>query len=548
MRMQKILALLAALAILFSLSSCSRFTKNPDDATTTTAASPLDPATPDTPPAAAPPMAPLQGGPMLYTFYGREAYTSRIGMESGEEYPVYPIGLIDQDGKLVSAPVYHNVEYIYDEAGQRVIGLAAVRNREITIYELDGASRVLPVEGYRIEAYPGGRYATVYTAEGMEWHGESYAGDPKRDGIYDLKNDKFAVEPKDGQMLNYKRGGVVMGYQYEGEALENQTAQWAFFCADESILDLPMALRRIQDYYPETGWFGGIWMERPGWDWPSYGYESRVYDENLNVIKSLSGWSIDYEGFKGGNWCMIYNNNAFPGVSTWVNREGEISQQAYESIYSVGSCFLAGNIASWQDKKGVLLDAELNVLCKSQPGERFVVLWRPPFGETKDGILLLDSDGKVKDSYGPDGKPLDMSGFRYWSDMDAGVDGMYATLNGQLIALDLTQFYPEPKQGHEGGERYARAIAACEDYIVIETGVHWYEGGPAVYDTFAIDWQGNRLDSCPLAPFFGLLTYQTAGDQGPGYFWIEREDGKRGYINTKGEWLFIDPTEYNEPT
>jgi len=226
-------------------------------------------------------------------------------------------------------------------------------------------------------------------------------------------------------------------------------------------------------------------------------------------------------------------------MSSWVNRKGEVLEPEYESIYYVGRCFLAGSMASWQDKTGVLLDADLKPLCENKPGERFVVLWRPPFGETKDGILLLDSQGEVKDSYGSDGKPLDMSGFRCWSDMDAGVDGMYAALNGKLIALDLTQFYPEPKQGHEGGERYARAIAACEDYIVVQAGVHWYEGSPAVYDTFAIDWQGNKIDNCPLAPFFGLLSSQTAGEQGPFYYWIET-DAQRGYINTRGEWLFVD--------
>ena len=540
MRMQKILALLAALAILFSLSSCSWFTKNPDDTTTTTAANP------DDPPAGGAVMAPLQGGPMLYTFYGSEAYTTRIGMESGEEYPVYPIGLVDQDGKLVAAPVYHNAQYIYDEAG-RVIGLATVRNREITIYELDGASRVLPVEGYRIEVYPVGRYATVYTAEGMEWHGEENAGDPMRDGIYDLKNNKFAVEPKDGQMLNYKKGGVVMGYQYEGSGLENQTAQWAFFCADESVLDLPMSLGRIQDYYPETGWFGGMWMEKPGSEWGLFAYEQRVYDENLNVIKSLSGWSIDSEGFRGGNWCMIYNNNAFPRVTTWVNRGGVLSDKRGATNPGTGwQCYLLDG--------GILLDSSLNEVVSPKNGERLVILHAMDGAD--EGFLLLNADGSAKAAYDLAAKPMQApKAFRCWQSFDYDVveDGAYtlfAAKDGQWTVLDLGQFQPRAQAEDGDAVPYANPIVVCEEYIVIETGVHWYEGG-IEYNTFSVDWDGEPVD-CPLTPFIvrGVLTPQSAGPQGPNYCWIEQQDGeqqdgeqqdaKRGYINTKGEWLFVD--------
>ena len=533
MRIQKILALLAALAILFSLSSCGWFTKNPDDTTTTTAASPLDPANPGDPPAAAAVMAPLQGGPMLYTFYGSEPYTTRVGEESGDEYPVYPIGLIDQDGKLVSAPVYHNAQYIYDEAGQRVTGLAAVKDREITIYALDGASRVLPVEGYRIEVFPGGRYAIVYTAEDFIWTGGGSREDPLKEGIFDLTKDKYVIEPKEGQMIGYRTGGVALGYQYDTpDGTGNETAQWAFFCADERVLDLPMGLGRIQDYYPETGWFGGMWMEG---EW-----EQRVYDKDLQLIPSLTGWSIDYEGFRGGEWCMIYNNSALPGVTTWVNREGVLSDRRGATNPDAGwQCYLVDG--------GVLLDSSLNEAASSKNGESLVVLRAT--GGTDEGFLFLNADGSAKAAYDLAAKPMRPSaGFRCWHDFsynvaEYGAYILYAAKDGQWTVLELGQFQPKPREkSHEDGVPYANPVVMCEDYIVIETGVHWYEGGPAVYDTFAIDWQGNRLDDCPLEPFFGLLTYQTAGEQGPGYFWIAREDGKRGYINTKGEWLFVDET------
>jgi len=78
------------------------------------------------------------------------------------------------------------------------------------------------------------------------------------------------------------------------------------------------------------------------------------------------------------------------------------------------------------------------------------------------------------------------------------------------------------------------------------------EDRPAIsYDFFAVDWQGNMIKDCPLEPYFDQLypgsEHSTAGYQGPSYFWVEL-NGQRGYIDTLGNWLFIDPTEYNEPS
>lgn len=56
----------------------------------------------------------------------------------------------------------------------------------------------------------------------------------------------------------------------------------------------------------------------------------------------------------------------------------------------------------------------------------------------------------------------------------------------------------------------------------------------------AIDWAGKQIDH-PLLRFCdeNHLSYSNAGEQGPRYFWVE-QDGKRGYINEQGEWLFVD--------
>ena len=545
--MKKTIALLAALAILFALSSCDWFKKNPEGnittkgETTTTEPATLDPNRPLAP------MEPIQGGPMLYTFYGDEPYTTYFSDYDGEDHPVYPLGLVDQDGKRVSAPVYHQVQYIYDQAVQRVTGLAAVKDREIAIYALDGTSRVLPCEGYRIEVFPGGRYAVIYTAEGFTYTGGAEITDPLREGIFDLKENKFAVEPKEGQMVHYAAGGVALGYQYDTpDGSGDETAQWAFSAADAGVTQLPLELGRIQQYFPETGWYGGMWAEKRGADWTTGDYEERVYDKNFEIIPALSGWSIDHEGFGGGEWCMIYNNNDFPGVTTWVNRQGELSQQRYGDGVQAspgGQSYLIDG--SYSNQTTALLKADLTEAFSLQAGERFArmetMIYNLRTGTVYEGYFHLNGDRSVKAAYDLAGKPMQApAAFRCWRHLDDvnNVGTAYAAIGGQWVSLGLTQFFPTPKASHRGGVPYANPIVMCEDFLVLETGAHWYEWGEP-YDTFAVDWQGNKLGDCPLAPFFGLLNYRTAGEQGPDYYWIE-QDGKRGYINLKGEWVFVD--------
>ena len=516
--MKRLIALLAALALVFSLSACDWFAKDPE-------------ANPDAA------MAPLQGGPMLYTFYGSEAYETYTSDYDGEEYPVYPIGLIDQNGKLVSPPVYHDVQYTYDEAEQRVTGLAAVKDRAFTLYQLDGKSRVLPVEGFSIEVYPGGRYAWVNAAENGV-HGGWEAENLLQEGLYDLQNNRWAVEPKIGQMVNrHRTGELVFIYQYDSQdAMGEVTAQWAFRCADESMLELPLALGRMQEYYPETGWFGAIWAQSDDW-------EHRYYDKDLRLIPALTGWTMDdYEGFAGGQWCMIYNNEEFPDITTWVGRDGKFSDRRHKgNAYSNpgGKSYLieSGDITT-------VLDAELNEVFSLEAGILFAIL-RTESGKD-EGFLHLSADGRVQAAYDFAGKPMQAPDqFHCWLyfSNDVVEEGAYTACSakdGRWAILDLAQFHPTPKKGDEEGTPYANPLVMCEDYVVVEAGVHWYEGAPAVYDTFAVSWNGKPYKNCPLEPFFGLLSSQTAGEQGPHYYWIEQENGKRGYINTKGEWLFVD--------
>jgi hypothetical protein len=518
--MKKLLTATLTLALALTLWGCEFFGGGE---TTTTAQTTGANETPTSPAA----MEPLQGGPMLYTFYGSEAYTTETSDYDGEEYPVYPLGLIDREGKRVSAPVYHKAEYVYDESGRQVIGLIAVKDREFTLYQLDGESRALPCDGYRIDVYPGGRYATVRAAEYGGLFSEN-ADEPLKDGLYDIENGRWVIEPKDGQMIQYCAGGVALGYQYDsGDATGDEVAQWAFSCADESVRELPMKLGRVQEYYPETGWFGAMWTEG---EW-----ENRYYDRDLKLLPQLTGWSVSPEGFSGGAYAKLYNNSSFPDVETWVNRQGKIVELQHESIFFAGKCYLAGNQDLWQEKQGALLDAGLNELFKTGPDEHFAVLWRQNQTDGIDGVLLLDSGGAVKAAFDENGKPFaDTGAFRCWVEPDIGNVTAFALQSGKWRVLDLMQYSPQA-----GSEPYVRALALCEEYIVVEAGDQWYSA-EAQRDTFAVNWEGGKIDDCPLEPFFSRIGGQTAGEQGFNYFWVEQEDGKRGYINLKGEWLFID--------
>lgn len=528
--MRKFIALLAGIT-LFLLCGCGEAIPAPDPSTGPSTAEPettafvpatiayIPPTTapwvPNDPPAV---MEPVQGGKMLYTFPGKVPY--RMEEYDGDEYPIYPIGLINQDGKLVSPAIYHRVDYFYDEGRQRIIGVVAQLDNETTIYWLNGESRVLPCESYRATVCPGGRYAIIEAARPTYLFGDS-AWDPQKDGLYDIKKNQYVIEPKLGQLIQYACGGVVLGYQYNhretpGDTLGEQTAQWIFYCADERVVDFSTLGDRVQEYYPETGWFGGT---------------IPVFDSDLQRIPLTENWSMESGrsgGFNCGEWCRI---SRYPNYNSWINRKGEMSDKQYASVSRNGTCYLVTNDIEFYSEH-ILLDANLEEVCREGEGEKMIVLG--------DGFLLVNkANMQVKKAFDSDGKPFPKTdSFQCW----AGGSAAYAVQNGQWSLLNLAQFFPEPKDGHEGAWPFANAIIVCEDYLVVRTGVTWEtEDGTIIYDTFAIDWQGNKVQNCPLEPYFDQLysDYNTASPQGPSYYWVEIPT-RRGYISTSGTWLFID--------
>ena len=470
---------------------------------------------PNDPPAK---MEPKQGGKMLYTFPGKVPYEI-IEDEEGE-YPQYPLGLVNQDGKLVSPAIYHNVKYIYDEAKQRFIGVIAIKDREFTLYQLNGDKKVLLCDGFDIHVYPGGRYATVRAAEQGRVDCWS-AWEPQKDGIYDIMNDKYVVEPKDGLLINYS-GGVALGYQHDSiDAQGDEIAHWAFYCANENIIDL-WGLGRPQAYYPETGWFGNY----------------TIYDSDLQLI--LEDWCVDNSGFDGGEWCILSRFTGESGM-TWINHKGELAEERYKSIARLGACFLARN--NYESGPVSLYDPNLNLICTTEESEQLV--WIGPQTDGTEAILLIDTNGIVKKAFDPNGKPTTIN-IQHWP---LYTNAMYKEQNGNWRVLDLRPFYPIPMGDPYGGDDpYAQAIVVCDDYVIVETGIyvsHYATNSK----TFAVDWQGNPYPNCPLKPYFGQLdqTYKSAGPQGRNYYWVETPT-KRGYINTAGNWLFIDPTAYTSPS
>ena len=463
---------------------------------------------PNDPPAK---MEPLQGGKMLYAFQGKVPYKSEE--YEGEIYHTYYLGLVDQDGKLVSPPIYQKIDYFYDEGRQRIIGMVAQLDQETTIYQLNGESRVLPCESYRATVCPGGRYIVVEAAKPGSLSG-AWVGDPLKDGLYDIVNDRYVIEPKIGQAIGYSGGSMVFKNQFNStDAQGDIIEKWFFNYADESLMEWPLyQLGNVWDYYPETGWFG----------------EHIVYDSNLQIVPGFEDWSVDNSGFDGGEWCIIYNNYHYSGMYTWINRKGELAEKMYNYISRTGTSFLVED-----DDTFILLDASLQEVCKPGEGEKLVPL-------DKAFLLVNETDKHVIKAFDTDGNFFPKTdAFKCW----ASDEMAFAVQDGNWRALDLRPFYPELREDHESYEDpYARALVVSEDYVIVETGIYQYFEGTR-QNIFAVDWNGKPYPNCPLKPYFKQLASAngTAGPQGPSYYWVEH-NGKRGYINTRGEWLFIDET------
>jgi|GEM_PF-5592893 len=216
--MKKLLAALLALGLL-GLIGCGTGKATRDDSTnpttTKTVTTTEEPTTldPNRPRAV---MEPLQGGPMLYRFKGREPYDIEIikddYSENKYERELYPYGLINQDGKVVAEPQYsddNRFSYVYGDDG-RVIGMLMHKETDgqetYTFYTLDGKARPAQQSEFICFEYTPG-YAFRGTTERYKPHIPSSLTQKYKDVLwlgenYYLVGEEVGWSAREGILLN----------------------------------------------------------------------------------------------------------------------------------------------------------------------------------------------------------------------------------------------------------------------------------------------------------------------------------------------------------
>ena len=485
---------------------------------TTTEAPTTIPRTPNDPLAF---MEPEQGGLMLYTFQGKKSHKTRRGHYEDEVYLMYPIGLINQDGKLVCAPKYDDVIYLED-TNKRIVGLVASVEGSYTLYRLDGTSEKLICEGGYINPnFHDSRYLVM---------SYGYRYEPPCDGLFDLDENRWILEPQEGQSIshNYAAGDMLKSiYRYDAD--NELVAQWFFDFTDGTLQPLRIDKGRIGIYLPETGWYGIVIGSE----------EYTYYDKDWNLLPALEGYWL--QGFYGMKYCTTYKARPTP-YYTLVTREGKVEDirfegNRFENIDVGQNCILAHWIdpgKDWRDRRDALYDINLNLVCYAEPGER--LLWLGS-GNVADVVIIhFDVNRKIKAAYDYSAKPLQPSpAFRYWTDRAPYFEAtmLYTVQNGkwQIINVEhLTGSYSDIREMNEN--YFIAQISHCEheDDVPCRLGDHTEE-------YFAFDW-----NSKPYQGEFEIPRYSNfKGWDGAEYYW-EEQPNKRGYIDQDGNWLFIDKT------
>jgi len=470
-------------------------------------------------------MEPVQGGEMLYEFRGSKPYKYEFSDYDGEEYPVYPIGLINQEGKLVAEPQYTHVKYAYGDNGQ-IFGLFAHKENALMYYTLDGVAKKMPFEAEQIYPVQNGRYWIVsqYESGGYDRGSEYSFYDGARDGLYDTEKEHFVIAPKSGLAL-WEAGGLVFGNQRETSSRDSKhlrSFQWN--PADGSTKDFPSKWR-CQGYYPETGWYEVV----EGYD--TSHFDIYIVDKDMKIVPELrTRWHID-ERFNGGNYLVVRSRSS-NDIETWVDRNGVFSDLRYNSIRQMGRCYVAWrNGSEWNGGIPVLLDGMLNTLYEAQEGERFSPLYDDFYDQSDEKLIVLtDQQGNALRAWDAQtGKafPTKEQNGRWFSGT------AFLLQEGRWQVFDLSQYLNEKEDS-------VNIDLATEDGMILRLGKLIDEIFLSNVRYIAVDWDGKRIDNCPLEPFFDQIGV-TAGPQGPNYYWVELNN-KRGYIDVKGNWLFVDTT------
>lgn len=449
-------------------------------------------------------MEPLQGGPMLYAFPGEDSKT----------------GLVNQDGEVVAEPQYDGIQYVYGDIEEtQVIGLLARKpvgagpRGVYTYYGLDGKAKA-PDWGkaYEITVAPGGHYAVVNN--GLK-------------GLFDIEANTYAVKPSKGG-LGVNGNAIVIGQQ-------------CYLLETGKRITLPSDLGTYYYCFPEVEWF--CFLTDGGYRW---------YDKSFNHMPQLDRLSINR--FKGKYAVVYIDSNQI----AWTDREGNIvlekpgfkqDGQLMDNL----NCFALQSYAEEQnvnsEKIPTLLDPDLQTVFTGEPGDSIRI-----FDGPLKGYVLLDKQQQIKASCDAYGKPLPANATAIILATSVNYPWCYKLKDGVWQALDLSPYGLRQDFGDYGFQE-AVVLAACDEFLWING---WHDLASEMHsifehfpsEFFALDWDGNPYPDCPLQPFSGNVSFSsdtsgrylhwpTAGEQGPDYYWVEK-DGKRGYINTKGEWLFVD--------
>jgi len=451
-------------------------------------------APPPLPPREGAVMPPLQGGPMLYAFHGNDK----------------AIGLIDDMAVIVAKPQYDSTTYIYDAQG-RVTGLLAraAKTRKFVHYDLLGHSRPLDCAGQMVWRgdIAGGRYMRVDTALDETWEVQH----PPKQGLFDIQGNRWLVAPEEEQTIKAYHDRVLV---------HSADRAYEYYLRDSHTRKLPNG---CDAFLEEVGWYRiGGWG---GWEY---------YDVNLKHLPQLDGCLINPGMGGGGVYILVYTY--WNGLDTaLVDRNGKFIDTQYSSLNSSGQCWI-GKGGAEENAPAILLDRNLQPIYTLKKGEEFVELM-PLHGSIDPAglsLLVQNEKGDIVRVFDMYGKALQSTGtmqrFR------AAYDGYiyYALENGTWSKLEGIPYENRPEDDFFS----VHPLVTADDYLVIWAG--WeYEWESDPQEIFSIDWNGELIKDCPLAPFFANLEnrFESAGPQGPNYYWVTLGDDS-GYINEKGEWLF----------
>ena len=184
------------------------------------------------------------------------------------------------------------------------------------------------------------------------------------------------------------------------------------------------------------------------------------------------------------------------------------------------------------EETGIILGADRKPLYTTKPGEEIVRLYPVPYELQLLGLVVQDAKGNIVKSFDEYGKPMQSKPEAQLFSDGIYTGTLYKLKDGKWTTLDLRQFMKPDVEAHN-----ADHMVVTENWVIVVTGIA-YES-TEIDEIFAVDWTGKQYNNCPLMPFIPGHYLQSAGEQGPNYYWVEH-DGKRGYVNTKGEWLFVE--------